>query len=497
MDKTLTISQLMQASGVKFGTNGARGLVEAMSDEVCYAYTLAFLQYMTQQGLLHRNGPVAIAGDFRHSTTRILTALHQAISDHGCTTVHCGRIPSPALALYGIKRGLPTLMVTGSHIPDDRNGIKFTTPKGEISKEDEQAIRQQSVSITTALFTSAGRFNNAPALPEINEEAYRQYQARYRDFFPKSALAGLSIGVYAHSTVAAKPLLDLLDHLGAKTTELAPSEQFVPVDTEAIRGEDIRLAHQWSQQYQFDAIVSADGDGDRPLISDESGNWIRGDIIGILCAQHLGIRAIVTPVSSNTAVEKCGHFDLVSRTRIGSPFVIEGMLTALQNGHHNVAGYEANGGVLLASNISRNNCSLESLPTRDAVLPILCLLEMAKTKNIPLSKLVTTLPARYTCSDRLKNFPTQKSQKCIEQLYSGDFVLDQNSIEKTFGQLAGKLNLIDVTDGLRMTFDNQDIIHLRPSGNAPEFRCYTEAATEERAQTLNQECMNLLESWRE
>ncbi len=34
---------------------------------------------------------------------------------------------------------------------------------------------------------------------------------------------------------------------------------------------------------------------------------------------------------------------------------------------------------------------------------------------------------------------------------------------------------VDVTDGLRLTLDNNDVIHLRPSGNAPELRCYAEA----------------------
>jgi len=32
-----------------------------------------------------------------------------------------------------------------------------------------------------------------------------------------------------------------------------------------------------------------------------------------------------------------------------------------------------------------------------------------------------------------------------------------------------------------VTFANEEVIHLRPSGNAPEFRCYAEAATDERA----------------
>ena len=45
-NRTIRVADLMESSGVKFGTSGARGLVTAMTDEVCYTYTLAFLQYL-------------------------------------------------------------------------------------------------------------------------------------------------------------------------------------------------------------------------------------------------------------------------------------------------------------------------------------------------------------------------------------------------------------------------------------------------------------------
>jgi phosphomannomutase len=43
---------------------------------------------------------------------------------------------------------------------------------------------------------------------------------------------------------------------------------------------------------------------------------------------------------------------------------------------------------------------------------------------------------------------------------------------------------LDVVDGLRITFRSGEIVHLRPSGNAPELRCYTEADSEARAARL-------------
>ena len=54
----------------------------------------------------------------------------------------------------------------------------------------------------------------------------------------------------------------------------------------------------------------------------------------------------------------------------------------------------------------------------------------------------------------------------------------------------------DTTDGLRITFSNDEILHLRPSGNAPELRCYTEADTEARAAAINAIGIKVLETWR-
>ena len=64
-----------------------------------------------------------------------------------------------------------------------------------------------------------------------------------------------------------------------------------------------------------------------------------------------------------------------------------------------------------------------------------------------------------------------------------------------FSALAGTAEGIDMTDGLRIRFERGDIIHLRPSGNAPELRCYTESDTAERAANLNVQALKLVQSY--
>jgi phosphomannomutase len=194
-------------------------------------------------------------------------------------------------------------------------------------------------------------------------------------------------------------------------------------------------------------------------------------------------------VSSNTALERSGWFAATVRTRIGSPFVIAAMQAATG---HRVVGYEANGGFLTGSDITRDGHTLPALPTRDAVIVALAVLVLAREHAVPISGLAALLPQRYTASDRLKDFPTAVAQQRIAALANGG----ARAIGQAFGGMAAGVATTDQTDGLRITFANGEIVHLRPSGNAPELRCYVEADSPARAAGLVHGCLEILDGWR-
>jgi len=472
---TQSIQSLMNSSGVRFGTSGVRGLVSALTPELCFAYTLAFLQVISAKS----GSRVAIAMDLRPSSPEIVAACAATAKHLGLEVEFCGALPTPALAYYAQTQNIPGIMVTGSHIPFDRNGIKFYGMQGEITKADEAAITNAVVDMPNEL--------PALTLPEINQAAGQLYINRYLNVFPSQCLAGMRLGFYQHSSVARDLLTQLLEALGAEVVSLGRTDIFVPIDTEAVSQVDVAQAKLWAKEVGFDAILSTDGDADRPLIGDEQGNWFRGDIVGTLCAQYLDAQAVATPVSCNTAIELCEVFPHIARTRIGSPYVIEAMEKMLVSGLANVVGFEANGGFLLGSSINKNGNILSPLMTRDAVLPILALLAMAKEKGYALSQLLNDLPARFTGSDRLQSFPVELSQKLLQSLSAS-----MESISTLLITLGAKPTSIDQTDGLRIYLDNGEIVHFRPSGNAPELRCYAEADTQERANWLASDCLRLI-----
>ena len=106
---------------LKFGTSGLRGFVTEMTDKECYISTTAFLMYLLETNNIQRESLVAIAGDRRPSTNKIMSAVATAITDFGCQVSNCGKIPTPAVSFFGFQKHIPSIMITGSHIPFDMN----------------------------------------------------------------------------------------------------------------------------------------------------------------------------------------------------------------------------------------------------------------------------------------------------------------------------------------------------------------------------------------
>ncbi|MBD8528784.1 MULTISPECIES: phosphomannomutase [unclassified Massilia] len=470
----ISMRQLVVQSGVQFGTSGARGLVAQMSDAICYAYAQAFLKAVADGP-----GPVIIGHDLRPSSPAIAGACAQAVRDAGREVVFVGPMPTPAVAYYAATRNASSLVITGSHIPFDRNGIKFYKSSGEISKDDEQAMLAADVDVPDNLVPQV--------LAPAEAGAMASYVRRYTQFFKAGSLAGMRVALYEHSSVGRDVLRVILEALGAEVLSLGRTDTFVPIDTEAVRPEDVARAREWAAQYDFDVLVSTDGDADRPLIGDEQGSWLRGDVVGVLCSEFLGASVVATPVSSNTAVEACGAFTQVVRTRIGSPYVIAAMEAAhssvrLQDAV--IVGYEANGGFLLGSAVVADGVRLDPLPTRDAVLPILTILTLARNTGRKVSELAAHLPKRFTASDRLQNFASEDSHALLASLAA-----DLDYAARLLAPASGAVVETSTIDGLRLTFAGGDIVHLRASGNAPELRCYAEAGSEAHARALCLGCL--------
>ncbi len=443
----------------KFGTSGLRGLVTELTAQCVNDHIAAFIASCNVGTDLY------LGHDLRDSSPDIAGMVATAARGQGIAVTQCGAVPTPALALAAMSAGAAAVMVTGSHIPADRNGLKFYTPDGEITKADESAI--------LAHLDAGYGAGSGPAVV-TNDAVADLYANRYLTAFG-AALDGMKIGLYAHSAVGRDMMAGLLTRLGAEVSVLGSSDVFIPVDTEAVAPDVRQQLKDWASSAEFDAIVSTDADGDRPLVTDARGQIVPGDVLGQIAAAMLKAEVVVTPISSNSGVDVGGKFEKVIRTKVGSPYVIAEMAKTTSR----VVGYEANGGFLLGYDAMGPCGSLPKLITRDAILPMLCCLAASRGKGV--AAVVSQEPPRFTAADRLQDIPTERSAALVDALAN-----DAEKRADFLKQLSGSEADHSTLDGLRMTLNDGRIVHLRPSGNAPELRLYVEAETTKRAaKTLN------------
>jgi phosphomannomutase len=502
-----------------FGTSGRRGEVKHLSQLEVYLNALAELKYLQtlvpECGGIRPGDEFYFAYDLRPSSTafvpeqggrgELAQTIECAIHDAGMKPVNLGCLPTPALTYYALRKGKGSIMVTGSHIPFDRNGYKLNTSAGELLKEHEAPVVASSARERERLyaqpyesspFDERGFFKTKPQLSPVANDASQVYLNRYTDFFAGSTLSGMRLLVYQHSAVGRDLLVDLLRYFGAEVIPAGRSKDFVPIDTENIDAAQLQAIQKLVDEYgAADAVVSIDGDSDRPLLLGiESGHvqFFGGDLIGMIVAEYLRADAVVVPISCNDAIDR-GPLGIMlhPKTRIGSPFVIRGMEQAKLAGKRAVCGWEANGGFLLGSDIERDGRVLAALPTRDAFLPLLCTLFSAHQQGVSLPALFRSVATRFSRAGLLKDFPRSISVRIVERFSPRLGAPEElaricQELQTFFTAEQGFRAIVDLnyTDGVRIIFENGEIAHLRPSGNADELRVYAVADSQERAEQI-------------
>lgn len=494
---------------LKFGTSGLRAPVADMTDLEVYINTRGYLAYAAAAGDVKAGDTVAIGGDLRPSTERLLKAVARAIADAGLAVEHLGRLPTPALAYYAMQKGRASVMVTGSHIPFHMNGIKYNRRAGEVLKSDEAGILAAVARVRETehakdrgetLFDARGMFKPAEerTLPAASPEALDAYVRRYLEVFPPDALKGIRILYYQHSSVGRDRLPGIFAQLGASVDCAGLSDRFIAIDTEDVSDDQLTALRELAAEeggkrgVRYDVLLSTDGDSDRPMVVAIDGGEARfcnGDLLGAVVAEFLGAQIAAVPVSANSAVEMhLGRLGVeLIKTRIGSPYVIQAMLDARRSApDKTIVSWEANGGFLTGADLTVGGKVLKALPTRDAVLPMIVCLLAARRKRLTVGQLFAGLPQRFGKAGLIDQFP-QEASAAILARFTPAGPADREAIFRelerffTAEQGFGRVAEINVVDGLRIFFANGDVAHVRPSGNAPQLRIYADAASPERA----------------
>jgi phosphomannomutase len=531
-------------AALAFGTSGLRGLVKDITDLEAYINVRGGLQYLLACGDIQAGARVVLAGDLRPSTDRIMRACAHAIADAGCQVENAGKVPTPAMVAHCLKSGRAGVMVTGSHIPFDRNGIKINRSVGEVLKTDEAGITREVERVRAAeyartaeasAFDTAAMLKRPSDLPAVDRGAEEAYVRRFVGSFAPGGLSGMRVLVYQHSAVGRDLLPRILRELGADVCTAARSETFVPIDTENIadaeldRLEKLALAAEGEGERPLDAIVSTDGDSDRPLVvavlraGEVAGarrvRFLSGDLLGIVVAEYLRADAVAVPISSNDAVERRmkERGVLLRTSKIGSPYVVAALNELQSSGAHTrIVGWEANGGFLTRSDLTLAAGVLTALPTRDSTLPILANLFSAREQRVGLAALWDRLPARFGRAGLCDDVPVAVSRAILARLMPADgpteVIFEAGGVHASPAAAPAPLSSaeagawlrrkatlagfftpalgfdgivrINVLDGVRIFFESGDVAHVRPSGNAPQLRIYANSDSQARADQI-------------
>jgi len=556
---------------LRFGTSGLREFVKNMQDRKVYTTCIGWIEYAESLRELDVNSEdpemktIYLAEDLRYSSPRFARAFARAAYDKGYTVKYIGKIPTPVGAYYsqyaGKKQGL-FIMITGSHIPSDQydperdqNGIKFYMRGREVLNSDVPLIYKNIETAKERIYGMSEEEAKKMWNPDgsfVDETDHLDYSIdqkdvedlfikRYVDFFGADAYKGKKILIWQHTSVARDFMKRLFEALGAQVVTVDRREEFYAMDTEDIKPEQQKLMNELAEkEYLWPdgttsrpfRVASADGDGDRPVYTDEKGNFIFGDRLNMPTIEILGIKACAAPISVSRAVtrklEELGVLFL--RTKIGSPIVIKAMEFLAEHGFVNIDAFEVNGGNLLGTDIRLpNGRVLKKLATRDAFLPQVCADLLAIKRGVMPSEvfaeyedfqnysLLRDLVApdfmaavinRLAPSDsKIREVKFLEDGK-VEVVYyvdqeegpkraaEGDIkILDEESDSKIIAELKekrdflqrffnerehkgerlfGKIVEMNFIDGIQLFFASKDRGHIRGSSNSPQFRFYPE-----------------------
>jgi phosphoglucosamine mutase len=330
---------------------------------------------------------ILIGKDTRVSGYMLETALASGICSRGADVLLVGPMPTPGVAfLTRSMRADAGVVISASHNPYQDNGIKFFSWDGFKLPDDVEARMEEMI-------FNGETEENRPTASKIGKafrisDSVGRYVVFLKNTFPRHlTLEGLRIVVDCGHGAAYRVVPEVLSELGAHVIPIGvqPDGENINRSCGALYPESARdvLLHEHA-----DFAVSLDGDADRAVFVDETGDILDGDQILAICAKDMREKGtlkgqtVVATVMSNLGLElalKPLGVRLV-RTEVGDRYVVERML---QDGYN--LGGEQSGHILF----------LDHNTTGDGAITCLQLLALMIEKGRRLSELnrvMTRLP---------------------------------------------------------------------------------------------------------
>ncbi|MGR3625744.1 MAG: phosphoglucosamine mutase [Limimaricola sp.] len=341
-----------------FGTDGVRGTANTwpMTADIALRIGAAAGRYFRNDG---SNGHrVVIGKDTRLSGYMFENALTAGLTSTGMNALLLGPVPTPAVGLLTHSmRADVGIMISASHNPHHDNGIKFFGPDGfKLSDEAEAEIEAMvNAQIEPAKAVNIGRAKR------VDDGRFR-YAERVKSTFPQGRrLDGLKVVIDCANGAAYKVAPEVLWELGATVIPVGVEPDGTNINrncgSTAPRHAAARVLEEGA-----DLGICLDGDADRVMIIDETGQIADGDQLMALMASRwaeagrLQGGTLVATGMSNLGLERfmTARGLRLERTGVGDRYVVEAMrrggwnLGGEQSGHIVMTDYATTGDGLLA-----------------------------------------------------------------------------------------------------------------------------------------------------
>ncbi len=438
-----------------FGTNGIRGVPnEDLTPEFAMEIGMAIGTFVKDK--------VAISMDNRLSGPMLLNAVKSGILATGCDVINIGILPTPGAQYYCKSRNIFGVMITASHNPPRFNGIKCIDPDGtELARRKEVEIEKihfkRDFHIASWEFIGRETSDNSAFDLYTNAIIYRVDRKKIQDKKFRVAFDAGNGAAYLTTPEILTRLKCNLTTLNANPDGLFTSRPSEP------KPENLKKLVALMKTGDFDIGIAHDGDADRVVFIDETGNFIDGDTTLTLFSKVFLKRGdvVVTPVSSSNAIDIVAKANgaKVVRTKVGAPIVSRAMIE-----NNAFIGGEENGGFIYGKH---QYC-------RDGAMAVALMLELMAREEKPVSEIIASVPRFYIIRESVK--------------YNGNW----NAV---MDQIRNKLKnwTFDLTDGIKAIRDD-DWVLVRPSGTEPIIRIFGQSESMERAFELADDIKSLIQS---
>lgn len=348
--------------GNYFGTDGVRGIANLELDALlAFKIGAAAAYVLTQESLHYSKAKLLIGKDTRISSDMLENALVAGICSVGADVELLGVIPTPAVAFLTIKhRADAGIVISASHNSFEYNGIKIFGGNGyKLPDETEDKVEyfiDHFDDIPKATHEKIGRVLKSRINPVIE----------YTDHLAETIqgdLSGLRVAVDCANGSSSTTIERLM-----RLVECRAEIRFYEPDGMNINAccgsTHLEKLKKRVKRGDFDLGVAFDGDADRCLIVDETGEELDGDRIMAVCAAHMQKEgklrggAFVATVLSNMGLHAYAkeHSMRIECSNVGDRYVLEMML---QKGY--ILGGEQSGHVIFLEYASTGDGELTAL----------------------------------------------------------------------------------------------------------------------------------------